>query len=348
MVELDIQSGINSNGLVGDTQKKSVKQLAAENGTNDSDASEDIDFGLIKEVRNTLEELYETDGDNFAELHYKQIMDKKSPFTCWRYLIHTNKQVNDAVELIKQTLEWRKEHDVDGLSNEQSIKEFWHYSPIAFTGVTKDGQHDVLYTIGKNYRKPDALMRPIIKRFCSNLLFGFDRKHLHDLRKFVVVFDVSDTGIRNIDLDFMKWLVGIRDFIPARIHEIYVIGIPLLVRPLIRLIISWLPEKFSNIVHCGTFEQLVLANIDLDSLPMEVGGNRDESYRLAPQEAPWQADSAIFSDSQMDRAIEETIGFSVNAERRDILHALQLEYDDKILKTGSTITGTKEFVSAMV
>lgn len=320
MVEFNI---INESNEEAGFKEKIEKQTVCENGGD----SEIPNLELIEQVRRALRLNYESDGHQYAEVHYNQIMDEKSPFTCWRYIIHSNKNFENSLNLIKQALIWRKQNDVDNLSNNQSVKEFWHYSPIAFTGVTKDGQHDVLYTIGKNYRKPEAFMRPIIKRFCMNLLFGFDNEHLHNMKKFVVVFDVSDTGIRNIDLDFMQWLVSICDFIPARIHQVYVVGIPLIVRPLIRLIISWLPETFSRITHCGSFEQLVLANIDLDNLPIEVGGNRDERYRLAPVDAIWQADSAFFSESQMNRAIEDAIGFSVSAERRDLLRALQLEQD---------------------
>lgn len=331
MVEFDIVRGdMNAELPAANCGEKTEKQANFENGNIDDDC-EVPNLELIRQVRCALKIEFENEGENFSEVHYKQIMDEESPLTCWRYLVHLKKNPEEAVDLIKRALIWRKQNQVDHLSNEQSIKEFWHYSPIAFTGVTKDGQHQVLYTIGKNYRKPDSSIRQIIKRFCMNLLFGFDNEHLHNMRKFVVVFDVSETGIRNIDLDFMQWLVSISDFIPARIHQIYVVGIPLIVRPLIRLIISWLPDRFGSIVHCGSYEQLVLANIDLDNLPTEVGGTRDESYRLAPIDAPWQADSTFFSETQMNQAIEDAIGFGVSNERRDLLRSLQLEHDEKAL-----------------
>lgn len=333
MVEFDIASDLSPESSCEKLEKPTLTTDTIRADDVPDDDLEVPNLELVNQVRRALNKDYPAEGNNWAEMHYGQIMDDQSPFTCWRYLVHLNKKPEEALELIKRALVWRKQNDVDGLSNEQSVKEFWHYSPIAFTGVAKDG-HEVLYTIGKNYRKPDVSIRPIIKRFCMNLLFGYDNEHLHNMRKFVVVFDVSDTGIRNIDLDFMQWLVSISDFIPARIHQIYVVGIPLIVRPLIRLIISWLPERFSNIVHCGSYEQLVLANIDLDNLPNEVGGTRDEGYRVAPLDAPWQSDSPFFSEFNMNRAIEDAIGFSVSPERREILRTLQTEHDNKALKNG--------------
>lgn len=284
---------------------------------------------LIKEAREALKTDYELNGDKYSSKHYADIMDKKSPLTCWRYLLHCRSSVGDAVELMKSALVWRKENQADESLSSKLVKEFWFHAPMMFSGESKKGE-DVLYIIGRHYRKPEAHLRPHLLMYTTNLLFDWDRKHQHDLRQFCFVFDVADTGFRNIDLEFMTWLVSVRDYLPARISQIYIVGTPVILRPVIRLIVSWLPEKFSKLVQCGSHEQLVEQNIDKDQIPREVGGLADESYRLGPVDAPWQADMPLFLEPSMQRAIQDSLWFHTDDARTSRLVRQQINYEKRI------------------
>lgn len=301
-----------------------------------------VDMELVDRVRQLLKQEYESsssssdadaDGSKYSQYHYEELMDSSSPLVCWRYLVHCNRIIEDSFSLMKSALIWRKENKIDESLNKIDSdipKELHHMSAFTISGLD-NLNNDVLYVLGKNYRKPDSIFRDIITKFVIQSLLKWDHEHRNDLKQLCIVFDVSDTGYRNIDLDLMTNLIAMRDYIPARINRVFVIGIPFIVRPLVRVIISWLPENFRKVVHCGTFEQLVRPNISIENLPLEVGGCSDDRRRLAPISAPWMDDSPRY-DEVMRKAVEASIGFNVPSEYRDKLRALQMEQEEKVAR----------------
>lgn len=295
--------------------------------------SEDkIDSELVGKLRQLIKEECDGKEEKYSARHYEDLMDESSMHTCWRYLVHCNLDLKETFDLVKSSLAWRKENQAcEQLGPNEVAKEFWLLAPLIMSGKTRDGD-EILYVVGKNYRRPGAPLRNSIRRFTTRILFDFDQKHARDFQQLMVIFDVSNTGFRNFDLDFMAWVVSIRDFVPARFSQIQVLGIPFLVRPLVRLIISWLPEKFSRLVSCGTFEQLVAPQVEPNQLPVELDKStvEHETYRLAPVDVPWAADSPIYSDESMQKALEDSVGFCFSKERRERLIQMQLDYESKL------------------
>lgn len=321
--ELSASNGsIECNGNGNGNSNSSSNNKKNENPENKNK----IDLNLVDELRALMRTEFEENSDKYAPKHYEEIMNPGSALTCWRYLSQKDSKVSDAFELMKASLAWRKENEVDDLDRSGLIKEFWHFTPITLSGKTRDG-NPVLYVLGKQYRKPHAQLKDFIPKFCGNILFGWDREHDLDLERLHVIFDVTDTGYRNIDLDFMTWLIAIKDFLPARWHQFSVVGIPYIVRPLIYLVLSWIPENYRQITHLGSFDKLVSEAIDADNLPVEVGGTRDENYKLAPRDAPWASESPMFSTKEMLKHVEDCI--QMNDTKRAQLRQIQLEHDDK-------------------
>lgn len=311
-----------------------MKVLA--NGNDQKDGLSDDEkpnFALIEEVRSLLKKEFEEKGGEkvYAKQHYEDLMDRQSPLVCWRYLLYRGKAVEAAFELMKSALVWRKEYNVDSLEPAMLAKEFWLKAPAGFCGKTRNGS-EILFTIGKDYRKPDSSVKQIIRDFLTYLLCDFERRHKNDLDTLVLVIDQTGTGLRNIDIDFSKWLVSIRDFFPNRFAAVQVVGVPFIVRPFIRLVISWLPEHFKRIIHCGTVEQLLNDEIDSDQWPLEAGGTSNDKWRLAPPGALWNSQSKTYSEEQMEK-IDEAVLFDIPQERIDQLFKMQQDYDESLGET---------------
>lgn len=289
----------------------------------------EVDMDSVEELRALMRAEFETNSEKYAPNHYEEIMNPHSAYTCWRYISHKGGKINEAFELMKASLSWRRESSIDEMDRSELIKEFWHFTPIPVSGQSREG-HDVVYVLGKHYRKPHAKLKAFIPKFCANILFGWDREHDLDLKQMHVIFDVTDTGYRNIDLDFMTWLISVKDFLPDRWHQFSVVGIPFIVRPLIQLILSWLPENYRRITHLGSFERLVTDAVDAQNLPVEVGGERDETYKLAPPDAPWASESSVFSSSEMLKHVEDCI--LMNDTKWAQMRQLQIEHEKKLSK----------------
>lgn len=318
------------NGLTNGPNSPSLKG----NGSQAVKRNNDLpgpNLDLVRELRDRLRAEWEASAapaEIYSEAHYEDIMSPSSACTCWRYLLQRDRDPDSALELAKATLAWRKQNRIDELTARDMIKDFFLRAPIGLTGKTRSG-NDLFYAIGKNFRKPDASIKQKIRDFIGFILFNWDRRHRDDLEQFEIVFDVSDTGFRNIDLEFSQWLVSIRDFVPARVKAIYFVGIPFLIRPVIRLIISWLPERFRRIAYCGTYDELVRANVDEEFIPEEIGGKSDSKWRLAPVDSKWiyEVEDTEENSREMFEKICKACNFNTSQELLDKLYQMQRDHD---------------------
>lgn len=123
--------------------------------------------------------------------------------------------------------------------------------------------------------------------------------------------------------------ISIRDYWPDRIQSILVVGLPFVFRPIFRMIISWLPKEWRNILIVGSMKQLVLDNIDPEELPWFLGGSIGPECRLAPVESKWASEMSFFKDKSVMDALYETVCFHASEEERELLKQLQSEHDAK-------------------
>lgn len=292
----------------------------------------EIDEQLVDKLRELVRKEYSINQDKYCADHYEDIVDPTCNYTCWRYLKQNDLDLHRTLEAIKSSLVWRKENSIDNnLDASEQAKEFWLFGPLHFTGTSVHGS-DVLYLIGRDYRKANQNLHPYILKFAANLLFSWDLKNKHNLRQMTVVFDTSSTGYRNVDLEFMRWIIAAADNLPCRFHSFYVVGIPMLLVPIVRLVISWLPHRFSSITHCGSIQDLVGKNIDAEEYPSDVGGAREDSYRLAPLEAKWASDIEQFEEQKILKAMEESLLHNLSLDKREKLVRMQLQYEDSLAK----------------
>lgn len=291
------------------------------------------DMELVVKAREALRCEFLNKIDELSQLysmeHYDELMEADAPYTCWRYILYCQRNVTQAVDLMRKTLIWRKENRIDVMQPRELMKDFWLRAPMGFTGKTNDG-HDLIYVVGKNYKKPDGSIQQRIREFVAFLLFEWDRKHRYDLEQMTLVFDVSDTGFRNFDLSFSAWLTEISDYIPARVHAVNIVGIPYLMRPMVRMIVSWLPERFRRITYCGSFDELVAKNIDQHSIPVEVGGKAPDTWRLAPVDSSWCHESDLPNSDKVFEKICQCCSFNTSQEHLDKLYQMQRDYENKI------------------
>lgn len=285
-----------------------------------------IDLELVGEFRELLRDEFEKNEDLYCKAHYNDLMNPAAPIVSWRYLAYMQSSVQDAVDLAIKALIYRKENDIDNSSNHQQVKEFWLYTPLNLTGKLENNT-ELIYLIGRDYRRVGGWFSKIVINFIQHLLFGLDKRHAYDEKKITLVFDVTNTGLSNTDLDFMAWLVKAADLLPSRVHKIYVIGIPFILRPIVRLIISWAPQRLSSLIKCCTFEEMLSDGVSLDVIPCEAGGKLGDSFRLAPLDAPWLEDSAEYNKKKIIDAIEYSLLGNFSAEKKQRLKKMQIEYE---------------------
>ena len=94
----------------------------------------------------------------------------------------------------------------------------------------------------------------------------------------IYISDMTDTAILNIDLQISKFKVNlVNQHYPLLYQKMYFVNVPLLVKPLIKLIISFMKASIKEAVENCDYEQLAEL-VDKDVLHEEMMGTRKERY----------------------------------------------------------------------
>ena len=96
-------------------------------------------------------------------------------------------------------------------------------------------------------------------------------------------FDMADTGISNMDMEFTKYLIGLfKSYYPNFLNYIIIFEMPWILNTAFKLIKSWLPPKAIpkiKFVHKGNIQEFVDPNDVLTCW----GGNNDYVFKFVPE-----------------------------------------------------------------
>lgn len=99
----------------------------------------------------------------------------------------------------------------------------------------------------------------------------------------------------------------------------------MLIRPVVRLILSWLPKEWRDLVKIGTEQELVRDIVEKYQLPWYYGGEQDATCRLAPDGTKWLAE--MFSDPDVIDNFNKAYVNHIPNEERELICELQKERD---------------------
>lgn len=303
---------------------------AKDNNNTDDDGCDNDSQSKFKSVKKAC-----IDTSLYDEQEFEEIMDENNKYTIWRYLRYTNNNLNDFVDLVKRNCLFRKEYEMASLNASCFPKQFWHSSPLFKVYTNEDNNSDVYLFAGRFFRRMNNALKIKFKLFILFIVNEWNIRARMSFRQFDIVFDASDNSFRNIDLEFIGWSIKTRDLYPMRCRSINCVGVPTLIKPLINLAVSWLPERFRHITKFGSYEELVKPLVVKQShqasatindrwaavLPKCMGGDQDdELFRLAPSlngNVKWIHEHQDFKDDpKMVKYFEESLGFHIDSQQK--------------------------------
>jgi hypothetical protein len=178
-----------------------------------------------------------------------------------------------------KSLQWRKSYGTNDLSFESLDKSLLE-SGIAFDrGVDKNGSKIVILNI-RLYKKDPARSQALQRMMVFSLEQHF--WHVKD-QKVVMFFDMSDTGIGNMDLEMVKFIIQLfGHHFPDTLAYLLVYKLPWILNAAWTIIKSWLSEaavskiKFVNESSITTF-------IDTNNLLVRYGGTDTWKFEYKPE-----------------------------------------------------------------
>lgn len=103
------------------------------------DGSLDILLDRVNELKALFSLEYNENQDSYDKLDYERFMDKNDDWYARRWIIY-QRDVPTAFGMLKDTMRWRKELDLNNLTYEDFPREFYECGCVFEYGLDKKGK----------------------------------------------------------------------------------------------------------------------------------------------------------------------------------------------------------------
>ena len=172
----------------------------------------------IQNMRNKilshLEDLGSDVEDYYNQCDIDWLLNPEKPHQIERFIISANVSEVDALDLICKCLLWRKEINLMSLTDTSFPSEFFSKGGL-FRYQEDAAGTPMIYMRIKMIKKYPELDKHI-KTFLAYQISRIDSASNDDLFSWAIVFDCTDIGFANVQIDMMKYLITVlKDYFPA-------------------------------------------------------------------------------------------------------------------------------------
>uniref|UniRef100_A0A1A8NV69 Motile sperm domain containing 2 n=1 Tax=Nothobranchius rachovii TaxID=451742 RepID=A0A1A8NV69_9TELE len=194
-------------------------------------------------------------------------------YLAWRLNV-----VDDALKMIDESLQWRREFGVNDLTESIIPKWMFETGAVYLHGYDKEGNK--LFWFKVKLHVKDAKTALDKKKYVAFWLERYAKKEPGML--LTVVFDMSESGYSNIDMDFVKYIVNcFKVYYPKFLSKMIIVDMPWIMNAAWKIVKTWLgPEAISKLKFASKSE--VQTFIDPEYLPPHMGGTDPFKYTYPP------------------------------------------------------------------
>ncbi|XP_046734885.1 motile sperm domain-containing protein 2-like [Diprion similis] len=242
----------------------------------------EVSTQLITDLRNKFFKKLEADGapdpDGFHPADIARIRDTDN----WlkRFLQHNELNVQEALNMLWDSCDWRKKFGCNDITENNVRRDYLEEGIFFPHNKDKDGKTLLIFKSKLHFKGTKdfgELQRCIV--------YWFERLERQDKgTQISVFFDMADTGLSNLDMEFTKYLIGLfKTYYPNFLNYIIIYEMPWVLNTAFKIIKSWLPAKAIQkikFVNKSTLKEYV----DADNALTVWGGNDDYTFTFVPEE----------------------------------------------------------------
>ncbi|NP_001088926.1 motile sperm domain containing 2 S homeolog [Xenopus laevis] len=194
-------------------------------------------------------------------------------YLMWRHCV-----TEDALKMIDESLKWRKEIGVNDLSESTIPKWCFETGATYLHGYDKEGNKLLWLRVKLHVR--DGKTNEDKKKFVAFWLERYARREPGKL--LTVVFDMLDSGLSNIDMDFVRFVINsFKTYYPRYLSKMVVFEMPWILNAAFKIVKSWLGPEAINVLKFVNKNQ-VQDYISIEYLPPHMGGTDPFKYSYPP------------------------------------------------------------------
>uniref|UniRef100_A0A673ASX6 Motile sperm domain containing 2 n=1 Tax=Sphaeramia orbicularis TaxID=375764 RepID=A0A673ASX6_9TELE len=195
-------------------------------------------------------------------------------YLTWRLYV-----VDDALKMIDDSFQWRKEFGLNDLTESSIPKWMFETGAVYLHGYDKEGNKLFWFKVKLHVKDAKTILDK--KKYVAFWLERYAKKEPG--MPLTVVFDMTESGLGNIDMDFVKYIINcFKVYYPK-----FLFSCCILIRWFVfisaawKIVKSWLgPEAISKLKFASRSE--VQTFIDLEYLPPHMGGTDPFKYSYPP------------------------------------------------------------------
>ncbi|KAJ1116654.1 hypothetical protein NDU88_004860 [Pleurodeles waltl] len=232
---------------------------------------------MLGEIRRRFKEQYLPDkSDKYDSRDVERLQKDDSwveSFLLWRHNV-----VDDALKMIDDSFQWRKEFAVNDLSESTIPKWCFETGAVYLHGYDKEGNKLFWFKVKLHLRDAKTHME---KKKC--VAFWLERYAKREPGKPVtVVFDMAESGLSNIDMDFVRFIINcFKVYYPRYLSKMVIFEMPWIMNAAFKIVKSWLGPEAINMLKF-TNKSEVQEYISSEYLPPHMGGSDPFRYSYPP------------------------------------------------------------------
>ncbi|KAM9181451.1 motile sperm domain-containing protein 2 [Dugong dugon] len=194
------------------------------------------------------------------------------------YLSWRRDVVDETLKMLDESFQWRKEFAVNDLSESSIPRRLLEIGGIYLHGYDKEGNK--LFWIRVKYHIKDSKTALDKKKLIAFWLERYAKRE--NGKPITVMFDLSETGINNIDMDFVRFIINcFKVYYPKYLSKLVIFDMPWIMNAAFKLVKTWLgPEAMSLLKFTSKNE--IQEYVSVEYLPPHMGGTDPFKYSYPP------------------------------------------------------------------
>ncbi|XP_044072154.1 motile sperm domain-containing protein 2 isoform X2 [Siniperca chuatsi] len=225
-------------------------------------------------------------------------------YLTWRLYV-----VDDALKMIDESLQWRKEYGLNDLTESTIPKWMFETGAVYLHGYDKEGNKLFWFKVKLHVKDAKTIVDK--KKYVAFWLERYAKKEPG--MPLTVVFDMTESGLSNIDMEFVKYIINcFKVYYPKFLSKMIIVEMPWIMNAAWKIVKSWLgPEAISKLKFAARSE--IQTFIGPEYLPPHMGGTDPFKYSYPPLpdddfQTPICENGPIVSEDEMESKEGETEG----------------------------------------
>lgn len=196
-----------------------------------------------------------------------------------RFLMHKHNDEKVAVKQAMGALVWRKENNPYAVTKESVDESFFDTGALYVHNRDVDGCKILIFEVQKHAK--GTLNMDMLKKFLIYWLERLDREEKGE--KVTVFFDMRNTGMKNMDMEFIQYMIGVFDsYYPYFLNYIIVFKMAWILNAIWKIIKNLLPADAQHIIKFVD-EKNLSQYVAADQSLKVWSGQDDYTYSFEPE-----------------------------------------------------------------